>query len=104
MLDDDGSPDKPHLPKWLFWEIDHEIMNWRKGYRFAIERVLDYGKIEHIEEIIRFYGRRKVLHVLKKMPIFLMDHSIERACAYFKLKPEELRCYTRKQLRQGHWL
>ena len=103
MLDDDGSQDKPHLPKYLFWEVSHEQMEWRKASRFVIERILDWGNLDEIDELIRFYGRRKVMYVLKNVPIYLMDHSIERACAYFKVKPEELRCYTRKQLRKGHW-
>jgi hypothetical protein len=103
MLDDDGRPDTPHLPKYLFWEVRHDTMDWRKASRFVVERILEYGQYQEWEEIIRFYGRRKVLHVLKKEAIYLMDCNIERACAYFKLKREELRCYWRKKERQGFW-
>ena len=104
MLNDDGSRDRPRLPKWLFWDVRHESMNWKKASRYVVERILERGNNEDLQETIRFYGRRKVMRVLRKEPIYLMDHSIERACAYFNLKPEELRCYTRKRLRQGHWV
>jgi hypothetical protein len=99
-----GTQDKPDLPKWLFWEVRYEEMNWRRDYEFVIERILDRGNDEELDELIRFYGRAKVLRVLKTRPIYLMDHSIDRACAYFKLKPEELVCYMRKRSRPGHWL
>ena len=79
-------------------------MDWQFSSEYVIERVLDRGNDEELAELVRYYGRRKVLHVLKKKPIYLMDHSIQRACTFFKLKPEELRCYIRKQSRPGHWL
>jgi hypothetical protein len=96
--------DRPNLPKWLFWEVRYETMDWRWCCDFVIERVLDRGNDQDVEELVRFYGRRKVMFVLKKRPIYLMDHSIERACTFFKVNPEELRCYMKKQLRPGQWL
>jgi hypothetical protein len=96
--------DRPNLPNWLFWDVRHEEMDWRRCHRYVIERVLDRGNDQEVQELVRFYGRRKVLYVLKKRPIYLMDHSIERACTFFKVKPEELRCYMKKQLRPGQWL
>ena len=98
-------PVKPDLPENLFWEFNYEAIDWKgKGAVIVIERVLDRGNDREFEEMIRFYGREKVLQVLKHETIYLMNHSIERACAYFKLKPEELVCYMRKRSRPGHWL
>jgi hypothetical protein len=98
-----GQP-QPNLPKWLFWDVRFDKMDWKWSSEYVIERVLDRGTDENLTELIRYYGRRKVLHILKKKPIYLMDHSIQRACTFFKVKPEELRCYIRKQSRPGHWL
>jgi hypothetical protein len=96
--------DKPNLPKWLFWEVRYDTMDWRWSHRFVIERVLDRGTDEDLSELIRFYGLGLVRNTLKKKSIYLMDHSIQRACNYFKLQPEELRCYMRKRSRPGQWL
>ena len=96
--------EKPNLPKWLFWDVRYDSMDWQWSSEYVIERVLDRGNDEEVAELVRYYSRRKVLHVLKKKPIYLMDHSIQRACTFFKLKPEELKCYIRKQSRPGHWL
>jgi len=98
-----GQP-QPDLPKWLFWDVVFEKMDWQRSHLYVIERVLDRGTDENLSELVRYYGREKVLDILKEKPIYLMDHSIQRACTFFKLKPEELRCYIRKQSRPGHWL
>lgn len=100
-LNDDGSPDKPHLPNSLFWDVRLEAMDWRKAFSYVIERVLERGTIEEIDELVRFYGRKKVLLTLKTKPIYLMACNIERACVYFNLRPEELKCYWRKKSRPG---
>ena len=96
--------DKPNFPRSLFWEYRFDEMDWNTGIRIIIERVLDRGNEEDWQEMIRYYGRDTVIDVLKNAPIFLMDHSIERACAYFHFKPEELHCYHRKKERKGFWL
>jgi hypothetical protein len=98
-----GRLPKPNLPAWLFWEFHYDRIKWKKSTRMVIERVLERGNEEELEELIRFYGLRKVRNVLQFGTIYLTDPSIERACAYFKLKPEELVCYVRKRSRPGHW-
>ncbi|HEX3934812.1 MAG TPA: hypothetical protein VHW43_09045 [Puia sp.] len=95
---------QPNLRRSLFWDVRFDKLDWQVCSEYVIERVLDMGSDADLAELVRYYGRRKVLHILKKRPIFLMDRSIQRACTFFKLKPEELRCYTRKQSRPGHWL
>ena len=95
---------KPDLPKWLFWEYDYNTIDWQAGYNIVIERVLDRGTDLELDELIRFYGRDKVVHVLQWESIYLMDHSIERACRYFNFEKEELWCYHRKQIKRGNWL
>lgn len=97
-------PDKPDLPKHLFWEMRYNDMKWRVCHRLVIERVLDWGNDAERDEIIRFYGRSLVRNTLKKKSIYLMDHSLQRACAFFNIKPEDTLCYTRKRSRPGHWL
>lgn len=96
--------DRPNFPRWLFWEYRFDEMDWNTGISIIIERVLDRGSDEDWQEMIRYYGRDTVIDILKNAPIYLMDHSIERACNYFNFKPEDLLCYTRKRSRKGHWI
>ena len=95
---------KPALPEFLFWEFRYEAIDWKNKYRRVIERVMEWGNEEEWLEVIRFYGLDKVVHTLKYESTYLPDFTISKVCEYFKVKQEELRCYTQKQLRKGHWI
>lgn len=92
------------MPKHLFWEFGYEQIDWKAGYLTIIARVLERGSKEEWEEMIRFYGRDRVVNVLKYEIKFLADYAIENICVYFSIPKENLLCYTRKQSRRGHWI
>ena len=46
----------PRIRKSLFWDSDFDTINWRKYQRAVIKRVLQRGRKEEIEEIMRFYN------------------------------------------------
>jgi hypothetical protein len=95
--------DKPDLPRRLFWEFRYDDIEWRAEYLTVMARVIERGTPEEWAEMIRFYGKAKVIHALKEEIKFLADYAIEEVCAYFPLRKEELLCYTRKLSRPGHW-
>jgi hypothetical protein len=96
--------DKPNLPKRLFWDWRYDAIDWQQLYPSVIARVLERGTNEEWEELIRFYGQPKIITALKEEILYLPDYSIDGITGYFNLKKEELACYTRKQLRSGHWI
>lgn len=100
------SPNKivPNLHKGLFWDWQYDEIDWQKTYRSIIERVLERGTEEEWEEIIRFYGKPRIINALKTEIKYLPDYTIEKITSYFNLKKEELACYIRKQLRRGQWI
>jgi len=95
---------RPDLPKVLFWDFDFEKLDWSRSYKTVIERVLDKGNTMDWEEMIRFYGRENVIRALKEDITYLSDMTMEAVCKYFQLSKEKLRCYTKKQLHQEHWI
>ncbi|MCX2430375.1 DUF6922 domain-containing protein [Pedobacter sp. GR22-10] len=95
---------RPDLPKVLFWDFDFEKLDWSRSYKTVIERVLDKGDTMDWEVMIRFYGRENVIRALKEDITYLSDMAMEAVCKYFQLSKEKLRCYTKKQLHQGHWI
>ena len=95
---------RPDLPKVLFWDFDFEKLDWSRSYKTVIKRVLDKGNTMDWEEMIRFYGREKVIRALKEDITHLSDMTMEAVCKYFQLSKEKLKCYTKKQLHQGHWI
>jgi hypothetical protein len=95
---------KPELRNSLFWEFDLDRMDWMRSYRTVIERVIELGRNEEIKNMINFYSAPKVLHALKEEIPYLTDAGAERACQYFHLSPNELKCYTKKQSQPTYWI
>lgn len=88
----------------MFWDWRYEAIDWKNSYPSVIARVVERGTNEEMEELIRFYGKAKVIRALKKDIIYLPDYAVEKVTHYFNIKKEELACYERKQLRRGHWI
>ena len=64
------TPDLSKINKALFWETSSfEKINWLKNANWVIQRSFEYGNQQEIEEIIRFYGREKVIEILNAIPL-----------------------------------
>jgi hypothetical protein len=98
------SVSRPDLPKVLFWEFVYDRIDWMRSYKTIIERVLDKGNEAEWEELVRFYGKDKVIFALKNEIAYLSDMTADAVCKYFQLSKQELKCYTKKQLNPGHWI
>lgn len=94
---------KPNLPRRLFWEYRFDDINWVKEADSIIDRVIERGKETEWDELIRFYGRKKVFHSLKSKITHLPDEVIADVCRHFNLQPQELLCYIRKQSTPQRW-
>lgn len=95
---------KPNLPKRLFWEFMYEDINWIKEYAAVIERVIERGTEPEWEELIKFYGKDKIVNTLINETNYLPDEIMEDVCQYFKLTHHQLKCYARKQSFPQHWI
>jgi len=96
--------DRPNLPPVLFWDFDFDKIDWRRSRLTIMERVFDKGDKSDWREMIRFYGHDNVIRALKNEITYLTDITTTAVCEYFQLSKKELKCYTKKQLNQGHWL
>ena len=89
------------VPKRLFWEYNCDKIDWQKEATGIIQRVMERGTQAEWKELVRFYGERDVIYSLKNEINSLPDEVISEVCAYFKLVPTELKCYTRKLSKPG---
>ena len=96
--------ERPNINTAWWWDWDYEKMNFRKAHIAVITRIIERGNKDDYVEMIRFYGIDQILHDLKHEIWFLTDRAIEKACNYFSLQKEEIKCYTFKQSRQIYWL
>jgi plasmid maintenance system antidote protein VapI len=63
------TPDLTIMNRALFWETTSlDKINWIKNANWVIQRTFEYGNQQEIEEIIRFYGREKIIKVLNAIP------------------------------------
>lgn len=90
------------IRKELFWDVDPSHLDQEKNKRLIIERILSYGNISEISEIINNYGKDTVIEEIKKLG-YLDPKTLEFVITFFKIRKEELQCFTRKQSALPHW-
>lgn len=95
---------RPNLSPVLFWDFEFGKIDWRRSRLTIMERVLNKGNHSDWAEMIRFYGSDNLVYALKEEINYLTDMTVEAVCEYFQLSKTELKCYTKKQLNQGHWI
>lgn len=96
---------KPDLHPKFFWDTDIDTIDWQKMYLAVISRIIERGGQKQIDEIVRFYGREKVIKAIKDEIYFLPNYAIEDALTFFpELKKEELFCYINRKDKPYHWI
>jgi hypothetical protein len=71
----------------------------------VIARIVERGSQDEIDEIVRFYGRGKVVKAIRDEIHFLPDYAIEDALKFFQeLKKEEMYCYLNRKDKPYHWI
>jgi hypothetical protein len=95
--------EKPTLRHSLFWDVDFAKIDWRKNYRFVIERVLERGTFEEWLEIKLFYGLEKIKETA--LQARWLDNTTLSFCSnYLHVPKEQFRCYTLKSLNPAPWV
>lgn len=82
------------LNSQLFWDTDPRTLDPEKNKTYIIPRVMDYGSLEDVRSIFKYYGRDQMLAVLKSSP-YLDKKTISFCEAYFGVSKTEFRAYQR---------
>lgn len=61
------TPDLSKIKKYIFWDCNIEKLNWQHDRIKIIQRIIEYGDREAIEEISKFYGRDEILEANKRI-------------------------------------
>ena len=73
-------PNLKHFRKALFWDTQLEGIDWNTNKRAVIQRVLERGNEEEIQELINFYGKQtisKVIQSIKKSHLPSFEENIK---------------------------
>ncbi|MBC8053257.1 MAG: hypothetical protein H7Y13_09340 [Sphingobacteriaceae bacterium] len=93
---------KPNLSNQAFWDVDMNKIDYKKNARFVIEKVLERGTHQDFLNLMQFYGSDQVKE-LAKQANWLSDLSINFCCKLFNIRPQDFKCYEKKQLNREHW-
>jgi len=91
-IDRQPKPNTDIITASLFWDIDFNKIDYVSKYRAVIERVIERGNKEQIEEIIRFYGRKRVVEVIQSAHSLLFT-AIENAVEYLSISENSIKCF-----------
>ncbi|MFH7010414.1 DUF6922 domain-containing protein [Flavobacterium sp. FlaQc-52] len=95
----------PNLHPKFFWDFRFDNIDWDGGYKMVIARIVERGGQDQIDEIVRFYGREKVIKAVREEISFLPNYAIEDALKFFpELKKEEMYCYLNRKDKPYHWI
>lgn len=95
---------RPDLHPKFFWDFKFDEIEW-EAYKMVISRILERGGQQEINEIIRFYGRDKVVTAIRDEIYFLPNYAIDKALKFFpELKKEEMYCYVNRKDKPYHWI
>jgi hypothetical protein len=91
---------RAEISKSLLWEYDLSSFDWNDMRTVVMQRVIERGWPTDFYAAIALYGGiENVREIIKEIPV-LSPIDINFVCFAFDLKKEELKCYTRKQLRE----
>ncbi len=93
---------KLNISKKSFWDVDFDNLDVEKYSLFVMQRVLEYGFLEDLQEIIQYYGEERIRKEIVNAS-WLNKKTLHFCCLIFNLKQEDFKCYAKKQLNPTHW-
>lgn len=90
------------LKPTYFWDVDLAILDDANASRLIIDRVFSMGEIHEMNQLIQFYGKKKVVEVLCNLS-YIDPKTFNFITKLFNKSAEEFRCYHRKQSNPHYW-
>lgn len=91
-----------NISKNFFWDLELDNFDSIKNKQIIIERVFNFGDIEDIVEIMRFYGINIIKHEIIKSGS-LDKKTLNWASDFLKISKTKFKCFTKKQSNKEHW-
>lgn len=83
----------------LLWDYDLRHFDWQRNRCIVVQRVVERGRVEDYFAAFDLYGGIAGFRELLREVTTLSERDMNFVCKVFHLETEELRCYTRRQLR-----
>lgn len=93
---------KPDIHKRVFWDVRFDDLDYQKDRFYIIEKVMNYGVWSDFLAVLKFYGKETIKKEIVKSA-YLKKDVLNFICVYFDLKPNQFKCYNRRQSSQELW-
>ena len=90
------------INKAYFWDIDPANLDEVKSKRIIIERVMNYGNLQEIQLVKKFYGVKEIENTLCNLN-YIDPKTLNFVSLLFHIPKTKFKCYSRKQLTQQPW-
>jgi hypothetical protein len=90
------------INKRVFWDTRLEDIDLQKHRNFVITRVFEYGHLNELRALLKYYNRDEITHALVIQP-YLMKITLNFASALLNIPKEHFKCYTNKPLHPHAW-
>ncbi len=87
---------KPDISRKAFWDVDFDTIDYQKNPDHVIVKVFEWGTLDDIKSLLRYYGVNKIKNALLKTQ-FLTSDTLHFASALFKIPKEQFQCFTTRQ-------
>lgn len=91
------------IRKHLLWDYKADDFDYNKGKAIVVERVVQRGNMDDWLTIFNLYGYDEVREQIKRIP-YLNDKDMNFVHHVFDIPLNELKCYTKKQSAEPHWI
>ena len=91
---------RPQINHALLWDYNLSSFDWTAMRQIVVQRVIERGREEDFLAIFSMYGGVEgVRQIVRDEVLWLSPKDMSFAYRIFGLKKEDLKCYTRTQLR-----
>lgn len=78
----------------VFWEIDIDAFDPHEYKKYTIERILQYGLVEHVNWMLKNFNEQDIIEAVKK------SRTIDRKTAnywsiHLGINKDEILCFTK---------
>ncbi len=85
----------------VMWDINFQTLDFKKHRKFILERIMQYGRHEHVNWMLENYSDKDLIETIKS------SYNIDNKTAnfwslYFKIPKEDILCF-RKSLVKNSW-
>ena len=86
----------------LFWDVDPTLLDESKNKRLIIERVINQGNLQELNDIISFYGKATISETIRNLN-YIDPKTLNFFALILNIPKSKFKCYIKKQSTNQHW-